>query len=58
MVFGTDYPYGIGFWNVDDNINGLAWSGELGLEEKEMVFWENARELWRGKIRMLDRMEK
>jgi hypothetical protein len=56
MVFGTDYPYGIGFWDVDANINGLAYSGELGREEKEMVFWGNARELWRGKIGVLDRI--
>jgi predicted TIM-barrel fold metal-dependent hydrolase len=58
MVFGTDYPYGIGFWDVDANINGLAWSGELGFEEKEMVFWANAKELWSGRIGVLDRMEK
>ncbi|KAL1797015.1 hypothetical protein ACET3X_005555 [Alternaria dauci] len=58
MVFGTDYPYGIGFWDVDANIDGLAWSGELGFEEKEMVFWENARELWRGRIGVLEGMGK
>ena len=24
MVFGTDYPYGIGFWDVGENIAGLV----------------------------------
>lgn len=57
MVFGTDYPYGIGFWDVDANIDGLAWAGELRFEEKEKVFWGNAKELWRGKIAVLDAME-
>ncbi|KAI4637453.1 hypothetical protein J4E83_000269 [Alternaria metachromatica] len=57
MVFGTDYPYGIGFWDVDANIDGLAWAEELRFEEKEKVFWGNAKELWRGKIAVLDAME-
>jgi predicted TIM-barrel fold metal-dependent hydrolase len=50
MVFGTDYPYGIGFWDVDANINGLAQADSLSDEEKERVFWRNAKELWKGKI--------
>jgi predicted TIM-barrel fold metal-dependent hydrolase len=53
MVFGTDYPYGIGFWDVDANINGLARADELEFEEKERVFWGNAKELWKGKIGVL-----
>ncbi|KAF1934380.1 amidohydrolase 2 [Didymella exigua CBS 183.55] len=49
-VFGTDYPYGIGFWDVDENIAGLADAGFIPGEEREGVLWRNARELWRGKI--------
>ncbi|KAF1841312.1 uncharacterized protein K460DRAFT_164966 [Cucurbitaria berberidis CBS 394.84] len=50
FVFGTDYPYGIGFWDVDVNIAGLADAELLSSEEKEQVFWRNARGLWGGKI--------
>ncbi|KAF1838528.1 hypothetical protein BDW02DRAFT_564892 [Decorospora gaudefroyi] len=50
MVFGTDFPYGIGFWDVDANIRGLEEAQALGDEEKEDVFWRNAVELWKGKI--------
>ncbi|KAF2501169.1 amidohydrolase 2 [Lophium mytilinum] len=50
MVFGTDYPYGIGFWDVKANINGLANADFLNNEEKEAVFHENAEALWKGKI--------
>ncbi|KAF2642963.1 hypothetical protein P280DRAFT_538815 [Massarina eburnea CBS 473.64] len=50
FVFGTDYPYGIGFWDVDANINGLADADFLSAEEKEGVFYGNAKELWKGKI--------
>jgi predicted TIM-barrel fold metal-dependent hydrolase len=50
MVFGTDYPYGIGFWDVNANINGLAQADCLRNEEKERVFWRNAKDLWKGKI--------
>lgn len=54
MVFGTDYPYGIGFWDVDANIRGLAEVEWIGEGEKEMVFWGNARALWRGKIKAIE----
>ncbi|KAF2814746.1 amidohydrolase 2 [Mytilinidion resinicola] len=50
MVFGTDYPYGIGFWDVKANINGLANAHFLSNEEKEAVFHENAKALWKGKV--------
>ncbi|KAF2034532.1 amidohydrolase 2 [Setomelanomma holmii] len=50
MVFGTDYPYGIGFWDVNANIAGLADAGFLTDEEKDMVFYGNAERLWQGKI--------
>jgi predicted TIM-barrel fold metal-dependent hydrolase len=44
-VLGTDYPYGIPFWSVDDNIAGLTGAAiEEG--EKEGVYWGNARRLW------------
>ncbi|KAH7079333.1 hypothetical protein BKA63DRAFT_508185 [Paraphoma chrysanthemicola] len=50
FVFGTDYPYGIGFWDVDANIAGLVDAEFLTIDEKEMVFWKNAKTLWEGKI--------
>ncbi|KAF1947197.1 amidohydrolase 2 [Clathrospora elynae] len=50
LVFGTDYPYGIGFWDVNANIAGLADAECLSSEEKEKVFWQNAKDLWKGKI--------
>ncbi|KAJ4340213.1 hypothetical protein N0V95_007565 [Ascochyta clinopodiicola] len=50
MVFGTDYPYGIGFWDVDANIAGLADAEFIDEEEKEGVYWRNAQSLWQGKI--------
>ncbi|KAI8937648.1 hypothetical protein NX059_005353 [Plenodomus lindquistii] len=50
MVFGTDYPYGIGFWDVDANINGLAEAVSLSLSERELVFTSNARNLWGRKL--------
>ena len=51
MVFGTDYPYGIGFWDVDANIAGLAETEIIAEKEKDDVFWKNARGLWQGKIK-------
>jgi hypothetical protein len=50
MVFGTDYPYGIGFWDVDANIDGLVGAEGWSWGEKEGVFWGNARRLLEGKI--------
>ena len=50
MVFGTDYPYGIGFWDVDANIAGLTDAGGISSAEKEGVFWENSQSLWQEKI--------
>ncbi|KZM23301.1 catalytic [Ascochyta rabiei] len=50
MVFGTDYPYGIGFWDVDANIAGLADASFIGEEEREGVYWRNAQSLWQGKM--------
>lgn len=49
-VFGTDYPYGIGFWDVDENIAGLAGADFISEEAREGVYYKNAQELWRGKI--------
>jgi hypothetical protein len=50
MVFGTDYPYGIGFWDVDDNINALVHAEWLNEGQKEGVLWRNAESLWMEKI--------
>ncbi|KAK7182257.1 hypothetical protein DPSP01_006975 [Paraphaeosphaeria sporulosa] len=50
MVFGTDYPYGIGFWDVNANINGLAKAEFLLAKERNDVFSENTKSLWKGKI--------
>ncbi|KAF2731014.1 amidohydrolase 2 [Polyplosphaeria fusca] len=50
FVFGTDYPYGIGFWDVDANIAGLSDADFISEEEKEAVFYKNAQRLWAGKI--------
>ncbi|KAF2109779.1 hypothetical protein BDV96DRAFT_651745 [Lophiotrema nucula] len=50
FVFGTDYPYGIGFWDVNANIEGLTDADFLSVEEKESVFYRNAQSLWKGKI--------
>jgi predicted TIM-barrel fold metal-dependent hydrolase len=49
-VFGTDYPYGIGFWDVDENIAGLADAGFVSVEEREGVYWRNAERLWEGEL--------
>jgi hypothetical protein len=51
MVFGTDYPYGIGFWDVDANIAGLADTDSISEEEKEGAFWKNSQTLWQSKIK-------
>lgn len=51
MVFGTDYPYGIGFWDVAANIQGLAGASGVSEVEKEMVFFRNAEGLWSGKVK-------
>jgi hypothetical protein len=45
-----DYPYGIGFWDVDANIVGLSGADFLSPDEKESVFWRNAEALWQGKL--------
>ncbi|KAH8688613.1 hypothetical protein GQ44DRAFT_696108 [Phaeosphaeriaceae sp. PMI808] len=50
LVFGTDYPYGIGFWDVDANIAGLANAAFLSAQGREKVFWRNAEQLWGGKL--------
>ena len=50
MVFGTDYPYGIGFWDVGENIAGLAGAEDIDEGEREGVWWRNAEGLWRGRI--------
>jgi predicted TIM-barrel fold metal-dependent hydrolase len=54
MVFGTDYPYGIGFWDVDANIRGLAEVKGIEEVDKEKVFWGNAKRLWGGRSKALD----
>ncbi|KAF9735562.1 hypothetical protein PMIN06_000548 [Paraphaeosphaeria minitans] len=50
MVFGTDYPYGIGFWDVNANISGLAEAEFLSIKQRNDVFFENTKGLWKGKI--------
>ncbi|KAJ4373796.1 hypothetical protein N0V83_002535 [Neocucurbitaria cava] len=50
LVFGTDYPYGIGFWDVDANIAGLSEADFLSSSEKEQIFSENVKGLWAGKL--------
>jgi predicted TIM-barrel fold metal-dependent hydrolase len=47
---GQDYPYGIGFWDVDANIAGLTDADFLSDDEKEGVYWRNAKTLWGDKI--------
>lgn len=49
-VFGTDYPYGIGFWDVDANIAGLVDAETIEEREKEGVYFENAERLWQGRL--------
>lgn len=44
-----DYPYGIGFWDVEENIRGLSDADFLSSDEKEDVFHRNAKSLWEGK---------
>ena len=51
LTLNQDYPYGIGFWNVDANIAGLADTSTISEEEKERVFWKNSQTLWQGKIK-------
>ena len=50
-MFAQDFPYGIGFWDVDANIADLANSNFLTVEEKEGVFFLNARELWKKNLK-------
>ncbi|KAF2877057.1 hypothetical protein BDV95DRAFT_482094 [Massariosphaeria phaeospora] len=50
FVFGTDYPYGIGFWDVDANIGGLVDAEFLSSDQKEDIFYRNATRLWQGKV--------
>jgi 6-methylsalicylate decarboxylase len=51
LITTQDYPYGIGFWDVDANIGGLEKADFLSTEEKENVFTSNAQELWKGKLK-------
>ncbi|KAF2176223.1 hypothetical protein K469DRAFT_700347 [Zopfia rhizophila CBS 207.26] len=53
LVFGTDYPYGIGFWDVNTNIASLSDADFLSEDKKHDVFYRNAQELWKGKIKGL-----
>ncbi|PSN70386.1 hypothetical protein BS50DRAFT_619241 [Corynespora cassiicola Philippines] len=53
FVFGTDYPYGIGFWDVNANIAGLANADFISSKEKEDIFFSNAKRLWQGKIKTI-----
>ncbi|KAF2007587.1 hypothetical protein P154DRAFT_391435, partial [Amniculicola lignicola CBS 123094] len=50
FVFGTDYPYGIGFWDVGANIAGLADVDFIPSVEKDNIFFRNAQMLWAGLI--------
>lgn len=50
FVFGTDWPYGVGFWDVDANIAGLTDAEFLSEEERKGVLWGNAEGLWEGKF--------
>ncbi|KAF2792277.1 amidohydrolase 2 [Melanomma pulvis-pyrius CBS 109.77] len=50
FVFGTDYPYGIGFWDVSANIRGLSDADFISAEDKKAIFYQNAKKLWKGKI--------
>jgi predicted TIM-barrel fold metal-dependent hydrolase len=45
-----DYPYGIGFWDVDANIAGLTEASFLSDSEKEGVYYRNAKALWGTKL--------
>jgi hypothetical protein len=45
-----DYPYGIGFWDVDENIRGLSDAEFIPQEDKDLIFYGNAKTLWEGKI--------
>ena len=53
LIQFQDYPYGIGFWDVGANINGLREADFLSVEQKRKVFTQNAKDLWKGKIRYL-----
>jgi len=46
-----DYPYGIGFWDVNANIAGLSNADFIFKQDKEAIFYQNARKLWKDKIR-------
>jgi hypothetical protein len=50
IEFVQDYPYGIGFWDVDANIAGLTDASFLSEDEKEDVYYRNAKTLWGRKI--------
>lgn len=49
-MWQQDYPYGIGFWDVNANIAGLADADFLSVDEKDQVFWLNSKRLWSGII--------
>lgn len=42
-----DYPYGIGFWDVDANIAGLTEADFLSDQTKQNIFNLNARTVWK-----------
>lgn len=50
MCVMQDYPYGIGFWDVDANIAGLTEASFLSEDQKESVYYRNAKMLWGDKI--------
>ncbi|KAF2747657.1 amidohydrolase 2 [Sporormia fimetaria CBS 119925] len=48
LVFGTDYPYGMGFFNYDDNIANLENADFLSEQQKEGVLFRNSEKLWKA----------
>lgn len=50
LTWTKDYPYGIGFWNVNANIAGLTDADYFTDKDKEMIFHGNAEKLWKGKM--------
>ena len=53
LTLFKDYPYGIGFWDVNANIDGLSTADFLSIEEKDGVFSANTKTLWGGKLKYI-----
>ncbi|KAF2010716.1 amidohydrolase 2 [Aaosphaeria arxii CBS 175.79] len=52
FVFGTDYPYGMGFWDVNANVAALVDAKFLSDAQKEAILFRNVERLWTSRFHL------